>query len=43
LGHNSNDDLQASVRLRLKITYTKDGREVVDLVNFDRFPSDLLA
>jgi AP-1 complex subunit gamma-1 len=36
-------DIQAAVRLRLKMTYTKDGREIVDLVNFDRFPADLLA
>ena len=35
--------MQATVRLRLKMTYVKDGREVNDLVDFDRFPRDLLA
>lgn len=31
------------MRLRLKMMYTKDGRDVTDQIDFDRFPRDLLA
>lgn len=31
------------IRLRLKMSYLKDGMEYSDMVDFNRFPSDLLA
>jgi len=33
----------ATVRLRLKMSYFKGGMEYGDMVDFNRFPSDLLA